>query len=164
MKREPTRTSELPSSASTMPKCARGKGSGFVEIEVQLAPTVPLALRLFESTWVELFAPSKPPATIMKAVGGGPATPGAATAPKPENPVTPVETGSGVVVVQVTTLVLRVTGETRLRFCALLVPPEVTTVTAAVPGTVKLVLGTVTTMPVVVQFATVGTTVTILAP
>jgi hypothetical protein len=47
----------------------------------------------------------------------------------------------------------------KFRFTALLVPPDVTTVTLTVPGNVKFEVGTTATMPVSDQPPAFGTTV-----
>src|SRR5712692_8874477 len=125
-----------------MPKCALGAGRGFVEIAFQFVPTEPSAPSVLERTVLTFAVPSKPPATATKALV---LVAGTATARRPVRAF-----GKGVVVVQVTLLTSNVTFGTTARFTALLVPPEVLTVTEKVPGTVNelapLADGTTTTM------------------
>src|SRR5260370_17948454 len=65
--------------------------------------------------------------------------------------------GSAMVVAQPIALGLKVIVPTRFRVTALLVPPEVTTVTLTVPGAVR-VAGTAATAPVSDQAGPAGTT------
>src|SRR5215470_10126918 len=78
--------------------------------------------------------------------------PGTATARSPV-----IGLGSAMVVAQPMALGLKVIVPTRFRVTALLVPPEVTTVTFTVPGAVSVV-GTAATAPVSDQAEAAGTT------
>src|SRR5579859_637508 len=76
--------------------------------------------------------------------------------------------GSAMVVDQRIALGLKVIVATRFTVTALLVPPEVTTATLTVPGTVKFVVpfpaGTTATIPVDDQAEVAGTTSTEMLP
>src|SRR5260370_41980421 len=67
MKWELAGTSEFCAFASTMPKCARGLGSGLLEIG-QVAPSVPSWASVFVYTVLTFAAPLKPPATMTNAL------------------------------------------------------------------------------------------------
>src|SRR5262249_25841218 len=140
-----------------MPWCALDSGSALVVIAFQLEPTSPLGASVLESTVVVLLVPSKPPVTTTKALVS---LTGTTTALRPVRAV-----GRAVVVVQVTLLTLNSSFCTRATTIPLLVPPEVTTVTVTVPGTVNVVVdGTTTTMPVSDHPEASGVTVATVLP
>src|SRR5258708_37671554 len=159
MKWELAGTSEFCAFASTMPKCASVEGSGLLEI-VQVAPSVPSWASVFVYTVLTFAVPLKPPATTTNALVFDDCT---ATARSPARGL-----GSGVVVVQVTLLALKLLACTRFKVTPLLVPPDVLTVTVTVPGTVKLVgplpLGTTATMLVFDHPPAAGVTVAEMLP